>query len=148
MSLLAFPRGATTAKLAGGESITSTETGGKKRGKGKKKGPKKRAAAAKQRTKRSIARRWTLEIDGSRRRSYELQASMSTLESPFKPCRVKLNGKRLLREGAKKPKSKRKRRKLAKGSWSYDPATQVLRATFSSEDARLRAWSGCGKRRR
>ena len=32
--------------------------------------------------------------------------------------------------------------------WSYDPATAVLRATFSAEDARLRAWSGCGKRRR
>jgi sulfoquinovosidase len=148
MRLLAFPRGSSRSELAGGESITSTESGGKRRGKGKKKSRKKRAAAAKQRTKRSIARRWTLEIDGSRRRSYELQASMSTLESPFKPCRVKLKGKRLLREGAKKPRSKRKRRKLAKGSWSYDPATAVLRATVSGENVRLRAWSGCGKRRR
>ena len=135
MRLLAFPRGTSAGTLADGETVRSTESPGKKHGKGKGK-----------RARRAIGRRWTLEIDGVARRSYELEVAMSALEAPFKPCRVKLNGKRLLPQGAKRPKKMSKRRKLAKGSWSYDPASAVLRADIKGEDLQLRAWGGCGKK--
>src|SRR3712207_3726696 len=61
LHLLAFPRGK-------GESAT---------------GPGERARS------REVARRggeWRLTIEGSRRRTYTLQATLSTLRRPFRPC--------------------------------------------------------------
>jgi alpha-glucosidase (family GH31 glycosyl hydrolase) len=65
MRLLAFPRGARTAGLGGGERLASREHRGG---------------------------RWTLRVSGRRERTYDLQASLATLRRPFTPCSVTLGG--------------------------------------------------------
>jgi alpha-glucosidase (family GH31 glycosyl hydrolase) len=143
LRLLAFPHGTSESALAGGESIRSSESSTtKKRKKGRKRG---KAGSSKKR-KRRTTKRWTLDIDGAVARNYELQASLSTLSTPFTPCLVKLDGKRVLREGAKRPKRKKARKKLAKGSWDYDPASSILTAAFQGTDRSLVASSRCRRK--
>ena len=85
LRLLAFPRGRTSAALgAAGD----------------------RAVSAERRD------RWTLTIQGTRRRSYRLQAGLGALRHALTPCRVALDG-----------------RTLPRGRWTYDHASRVLRLT-------------------
>jgi hypothetical protein len=67
LSLLAFPRGKSSAEMFEGEEVRSRE-----RGKG-----------------------WVLKVKGDRRRTYRLQASLRTLKRSFRPCGVSLDGHRL-----------------------------------------------------
>jgi alpha-glucosidase len=83
--LLAWPRGRSSAQLEDGGRLTSRELPGG----------------------------WRLTIASKSRRTWTISASLSTLERPFKPCRV--NTKR----------------------WSYDARRQVLRATFTARHATL-----------
>ncbi len=94
LTLLAFPRGKRRARFgAAGEQVRSYEG----------------------------RRRWTLVVDGERRRRYDVRAALSTLRRPFTPCRV-LTGRRPLRRTA----------------WSYDRASRVLTARVRATDVRLR----------
>jgi alpha-D-xyloside xylohydrolase len=63
---------------------------------------------------------WRLEIRDSERRTWNLQAAMGTLEHPFHPCSIALDGHR-----------------LSKQDWSYSPAGQVLRIRFETDGGRL-----------
>ena len=63
---------------------------------------------------------WELVLRGGPPRTWRLQALLSALEHPFTPCAVEL-------DGAPLPTS----------DWSFDPAKQVLRATFRSGPGRL-----------
>ncbi|MCW5890414.1 MAG: glycoside hydrolase family 31 protein [bacterium] len=68
MALLAFPRGASEARMVERvERLRSLER----------------------------ADGWELAVRGRRRRTYALQASLATLERPFAPCAVEWNGTRL-----------------------------------------------------
>ena len=87
--LLAVPRGRSASAIGPGERAGSLEGRG----------------------------RWTLAIAGHRARRYEIEAALGTLDRPFVPCAVALDGRR-----------------IAASLWSYDRATTVLRATV-----RLRA---------
>ena len=69
---------------------------------------------------------WTLRVEGSRERTYDLQASLATLQSGFDPCQVSLDGA-----------------PLAAGGWSYDSAMKLLNASFRTTDGTLRV-SDCG----
>jgi alpha-glucosidase (family GH31 glycosyl hydrolase) len=69
MTLLAFPRGRSSARFNEGESLGSVEGAG----------------------------RWSLSLSGARRRVYELHAALGTLRRPFRPCRVSLDGRVLPR---------------------------------------------------
>ncbi len=82
--LLVFPRGRSRSALGPGEWARSLEGRG----------------------------RWTLRIAGRRPRAYAVEAALGTLERPFRPCAVTVDGRRLPASG-----------------WSYDPATTVLRIT-------------------
>jgi hypothetical protein len=82
MSLIAFPRGRTTAAMPDGETLTSIE--------GK--------------------RRWRLLVGGKRTRAYRLQASLSTLAHPFRPCSVRAGGR--------------------PARWRWFPKRRVLHAQF------------------
>jgi sulfoquinovosidase len=86
LDLLAFPHGRSTATFGEDGSIRSSEG----------------------------RRKWLLSLraeeEGLR---YSLQASLATLASPFEPCLVQVNGKR-----------------LARPEWSYDAANEVLEASF------------------
>jgi alpha-glucosidase (family GH31 glycosyl hydrolase) len=97
LELLAFPSGASDARFYEGEKIKSREQRGQ----------------------------WKLVIDGKRKRTYELQASLATLERPFRPCGLDLDG-----------------RPLAAGKWSYDRSAGVLDATFTAKDPALKV-SAC-----
>jgi alpha-glucosidase (family GH31 glycosyl hydrolase) len=66
---------------------------------------------------------WELTIRGRERRQYDLQASLLTLVRPFAACTVAWNGRPV-------------------ETWSYDPATGVLRAQFAGRRGRLRV-RGC-----
>jgi alpha-glucosidase (family GH31 glycosyl hydrolase) len=66
---------------------------------------------------------WTLRVDGSRRRRYDLEAATAGLGGDFEPCRVTLDGKRVKQ-------------------WSYRHA--VLRATFSTTAGVLQVDGRCG----
>jgi hypothetical protein len=59
-TLLAFPRGASSARLEDGGSLASRERPGE----------------------------WRLTIRGKRRRVWTISASLATLRRPFRPCRV------------------------------------------------------------
>ena len=61
LELLAFPRGASSARFLDGERLASSEGRG----------------------------RWTLRVRGTRSRTYRLQASLRALRRPFTPCRVR-----------------------------------------------------------
>jgi len=65
MRLLAFPRGSTSTTFGDGERIRSVE--------GK--------------------RSWTLEIDGTRARTYDVEASLGALERPFTPRCIQAPGR-------------------------------------------------------
>jgi alpha-glucosidase (family GH31 glycosyl hydrolase) len=64
--------------------------------------------------------RWRLLLRLRRRREIDLQASLATLAAPFTPCTVEWRG-----------------RPLPDGSWSWDPATRVLRAAFAGRRGAL-----------
>ncbi len=67
LALLAFPRGASSARFYDRGRIRSRESG--------------------------VG--WVLRIDGGPARRFELQASMRTLRRPFAPCAVAIGGRRL-----------------------------------------------------
>jgi alpha-glucosidase (family GH31 glycosyl hydrolase) len=92
LELLAFPRGRSNAAFNEDERLFSAE------------GP----------------RRWRLRVEGARRRTYRLQASLATLQRPFTPCRVLVGG-----------------RPLARRAWSYDRSARRLRVTFAARTATL-----------
>ena len=69
---------------------------------------------------------WSLELGAKRTRTWHLQASLATLETPFVPCVVDWNG-----------------RALPEADWSYEPGTRVLRASFRGRRGRL-AVHACG----
>jgi hypothetical protein len=64
--------------------------------------------------------RWDLAVRGDDVRTFELQASLATLTSPFTPCVVRWHG-----------------RALGADRWHHDPATGVLRATLAGSRGRL-----------
>ena len=70
--------------------------------------------------------RWELAIRGSRRRTYDVAASLSTLASPFVPCAVAWNG-----------------RALDAGDWRWDEASGVLRARIRGTRGRLVVREAC-----
>jgi hypothetical protein len=70
--------------------------------------------------------RWELAIAGAPTRTWTLQASFATLERPFVPCAVEVSGE-----------------PLPASAWSFDPATQVLRATWQGRNDRLVARAAC-----
>ena len=120
LHLLAFPRGkgesaigpAPSGAAAPAERVRSVEGRGR---------------AAKRRPS------WTLTIDGTRRRTYHLQASLGTLRRPFRPCRVTLGGRRVRRG----PAARRRGR-----GWTHWGGSNVLRATFRARRGTLRV-RGC-----
>ena len=95
--LLAFPRGRSSARLEDGGELRSDEG----------------------------HRRWKLSIRSERRIRWALQASLRTLRTPFVPCSVALDGRRL-------PAS----------AWDFDHGTGVLSAHLSAQRAEL-VVSGC-----
>jgi hypothetical protein len=97
MRLLAFPRGRSRASIGAGESVRALRT----------------------------AAGWHLTVHGRRTRRYSLQASLTTLRRPLRPCAVTVRGRRLGRR-----------------AWSHDRAAGVLRARF-----RLRSGTVTVKRR-
>jgi hypothetical protein len=81
---LVFPRGDTDARMNEDERLRSREPGGK---------------------------RWRLRIDGSRRRRYDIEVAMATLERRFTPTEVRVDGE-----------------PLARADWSYRRDNRVLTA--------------------
>jgi alpha-glucosidase (family GH31 glycosyl hydrolase) len=100
LELLAFPHGTSSSKFYEGESLTSRETPG----------------------------RWTLVVDGSRERSYHLQASMATLVEAIEPGKVTLDG-----------------HPLPAADWEYDAGPRTLTAAFRTRSGRLVATERCGR---
>ncbi|TMK65227.1 MAG: glycoside hydrolase family 31 protein [Actinobacteria bacterium] len=98
LRLLAFPRGQSSAVAGTGQLLRSVEAG----------------------------RRWTLLVHSSKVTHYRLQASLRTLEHPFKPCAVRLG-----------------RRTLPHRAWSYAPGTGVLQVRFAARSARLAVRGHC-----
>jgi len=94
LALLAFPRGETDARMfSDRERLRSSERDGG----------------------------WELSVRGHRGRTYDLQASLATLERPFVPCAVEWND-----------------RALPPDAWTYDATTAVLRVRFEGRRGRLR----------
>jgi alpha-glucosidase len=99
LMLLAFPRGQTAARMfVGAEGFRSRERAGG----------------------------WELSVHGKGRRTYQLQASLATLEQPFEPCAVEWRGA-----------------PLPGSAWHWDGATAVLRAEFTGARGRLRVRGVC-----
>ncbi len=98
MQLLAFPRGRSSARFMRGERLLSREG----------------------------ADGWSLTVLGSRTRRYDLQATLSTLERPLRPCRVELNG-----------------RPLARSAWGYNSRTSRLALRFRVRRGTVSV-RGCG----
>ena len=71
---------------------------------------------------RSLERegRWDFRIHGAGAREFHLQASLSTLDTPFVPCAARWRGRR-----------------LPDDVWSYDEETSVLRAVLHGKGGRL-----------
>ena len=69
------------------------------------------------------AKAWRLTVSDSQTRTYRLQASLATLKRPFRPCSVRVGGRRV--------------------KWSYDAATKVLRARFKVRSGTLVAKRVC-----
>jgi hypothetical protein len=101
MRLLAFPRGRSESAIGPGERVRSIEG----------------------------RRRWRLRIDGSRRRTYRLEASLATLRRPFRPCSVRLGARRLKRGRA----------------WRWAKSERVVRARVRARRATLTV-SACRRR--
>jgi alpha-glucosidase (family GH31 glycosyl hydrolase) len=93
--LLAFPRGRSSARLGDGGELRSRERRGG----------------------------WELTIRSRKKRRWDVQASLATLERPFRPCRVEVRGGRV-------------------PGWSFDGGRRVLRAAFTTRRGRLTV-SGC-----
>jgi hypothetical protein len=96
LRLLAWPRGRRTIALGpeAGDTATSEET----------------------------ASGWTLQIDGRRPRSYDIEAALGSLAAgAFRPCSVRAG----------------ERGRTPVHSWRYDRATGVLRLRLFAERARL-----------
>ncbi len=68
---------------------------------------------------------WTLEIEDQRARTIYLQATLLALEEPFEPRSATIGGT-----------------PLADNQWSYDAATGVLTATYTSTGGTLRISGG------
>jgi len=68
---------------------------------------------------------WDLTLDNDRERTIHLEASTRTLAEPFDVCGVSLDGSA-----------------LSDGDWSYDEATGVLEATYTTTGGTL-AVTGC-----
>jgi hypothetical protein len=66
--------------------------------------------------------RWTLKILAEQRSDVMIQASMRTLDAPFEPCSVKVNG-----------------RPLPSNAWTFDAATGVLRTQIQERRLRIEA---------
>ena len=98
MRLLAWPRGRSRAAIGARERVRSRET----------------------------RRGWVLGVRGRIKRRYSVEASLTALRRPFRPCAVRLRGRRL-------PRS----------AWSYRRRSQVLRVTFRARTARLVARRRC-----
>jgi orotate phosphoribosyltransferase len=98
MRLLAFPRGRSSARVYRRERVVSRE--------------------------RRVG--WSLAVRGSRRRRYELQASLATLRRPFRPCALRVG-----------------RRRLARRAWRFDRRTRVLRARFATRQGKLTVQRRC-----
>ena len=64
--------------------------------------------------------RWRLELTAPKRTRFDLQAAMSVIEGGLEPCAVKTNG-----------------RKLSGPRWSYDPESEVLRASVTGRRLRV-----------
>src|SRR5262245_8121592 len=92
LHLLAFPRGTTEGRFGTRGRYRSVEA----------------------------ARTWTLVVRAERRSTVMLEASMHTLQSPFDPCSVSVN-----------------RRRLPDDAWSFDPSTGVLRAAVEGRHLRV-----------
>ena len=92
LALLAFPRGKSSARLYEDERIRSRE---RRRG-------------------------WALRIQGERRRTYRIQATLGTLSERFHPRAVSVDGA-----------------PLAASKWSYDRDTRVLSVTVRGRSLRL-----------
>ena len=97
LRLLALPRGSSESRFYGSGRLLSREGNGS----------------------------WRLDVRGDRPRTISLQASMSTLARPFRPCHVALDG-----------------RALSSSAWTYDAASQVLAASFGTQSGVL-AVTGC-----
>jgi len=69
---------------------------------------------------------WALRIQGESRRTYEIEASMRTLEDRFTPCGVSVGGS-----------------PLAGGAWDYDAGSGVLSAQVRGRQLRLVARRRC-----
>jgi alpha-glucosidase (family GH31 glycosyl hydrolase) len=95
--LLAFPRGASARRFGRRGRLRSVERDG----------------------------RWELRIHGGGARTFHLQASLATLESPLAPCALRWRGRRLPDE-----------------MWSHDAATGVLRTSLTGRRGRLTV-GGC-----
>ncbi|MDQ3729745.1 MAG: hypothetical protein M3355_09155, partial [Actinomycetota bacterium] len=63
---------------------------------------------------------WRLELKAPKRTRFGMQAALGTMPGALEPCLVKLNG-----------------RELPGSSWSYDPGTQVLDASFTGRRVAL-----------
>jgi sulfur carrier protein ThiS len=98
LELLAFPRGTSMAYSLPGDRILSTE-----RDSG-----------------------WELALQSRQPRTWRVQASLATLDTPFTPCAVDLDGQ-----------------PLPSSDWTFDPQTQVLRATVLTAAGRLTARRLC-----
>jgi alpha-glucosidase len=68
LRILAFPRGTSSARFYTDDSLHSTEAAGE----------------------------WRLQINGTRTRTVEVEASLATLQQPFTPCSVTVSGGELL----------------------------------------------------
>ena len=103
LHVLAFPRGISRADLGTGVRALSVERRG----------------------------RWSLRLRAARKKhAFRLQASLANLRRPFRPCSVRLRGRRL-------------KRRL----WSYDRRTRVFRAHFKVKRGTL-VVRRCAPRRR
>jgi len=92
LGLLAFPRGTSEGRFGNRGRWSSTEEPG----------------------------RWSLLVRAERRSTVTLQASMRTLETPFEPCSVLVNGQ-----------------PLADDAWSFDASTGVLRVALDGRTLRV-----------
>ena len=98
LELIAFPRGASSARAFRRERYRSLEG----------------------------TRRWELVFQGTRLRTWRLQASLATLEHPFVPCAVEFD-----------------QQPLPASAWSFDSATSVLLATWRGQNGRLIVRGDC-----
>lgn len=98
MRVLAFPRGRSVGRVYRRERLVSRE----------------RPAG------------WSLTVRGSRRRRYDLQASLATLRRPFRPCAVRLRG-----------------RALPRRAWRFSRSRRVLTVRFRARRGTISAARRC-----